>query len=239
MIFSLSKKTLLLISTLFLLAVVLLWIALLQPTNNVQPTTTILLTPTPITTTSEKIPSVKITSLTPDKTTTLTSGQKQKFTAVFDANTNMSTILPLVMKLDIQKDSSPSAVLITTNVDNSKKEIVVETQLAIDPYSEYTLEFRDSITNTILAKTSYLSDIPEEIILQNNKELASYLPYETAWYKLSYIPSRNVYVFNFKYDPSDTQILQEQFERAKQDAIFFIRSKGIDESTIVIEWRYS
>ncbi len=71
----------------------------------------------------------------------------------------------------------------------------------------------------------------------NNKALSSYLPFETKNYILSYLADKNLYVFNFKFDLNSPESASLQFEKAKQDATAFIKSKGIDPASLTIEWR--
>lgn len=180
-------------------------------------------------------------SLLPSTSTILTPGKTQQFTANLQAiSFPLSQVAVKLTKLDIQKDETPLVVPITTTLNEAKKEMSIQTQTPIDPHSEYTLQFTNTSENKVITTISYLSaDTIPPAIVENNQELASYLPYDTDWYRLSYLPSQNLYVFNFKYNENSSLSLDAQYERAKQDAILFIRSKGIDESTIIIDWRHS
>lgn len=72
----------------------------------------------------------------------------------------------------------------------------------------------------------------------NNLSLQQYLPYETSNFLLEYDPARNTYLFHFKFRNNTGVSLPDQFDKAKQDAINFIQSKGIDVNSLAIEWLY-
>lgn len=110
----------------------------------------------------------------------------------------------------------------------------------ISALSRYNLYLINTLNNSVIFKISYLSDNPQSTpVPVNNKALIPFLPWETASYKLSYYAPGNIYVFNFKYNPNSPDSPETQYEKAKADAIDFIKSKGVDPSTLVVAWKHS
>jgi hypothetical protein len=69
--------------------------------------------------------------------------------------------------------------------------------------------------------------------------LTASLPYATRSYRLSYLPARGAFVFNFIIDPGAAGDLQSQFEQAMAAAQDFIRGTGVEPDALPIEWRHS
>ncbi len=237
----LHKKIIIIFLFSGIILVVLFLRIILTPPETTQPS---VINPSPTITAfpsqTQKAQNLAPIKITPDNSVVLIPGNVQQFLLTFPTTINLSQISIKLTKIDITKNNDPVLIPIDTAVSNDGRNLSITTQPLIDPYSQYTLLATDRTNNATIFKTSFLSDKEKEVPVEtNNLDLIPYLPYETAWYALSYVSSRNVYVFNFKYDPESKETLQVQFDRAKADALLFIKSKGIDESTIVIEWRNS
>lgn len=232
----LNKKSLLLTIGALGAAIMLLFFLASSPMPQKQLKTVPTLVPR-VTTAQQQ--ALRVLSIIPDKSVTLEPGKTQSFTTELNKAIDLGSLKIVFTRIDVTKDQPETSIAFSSTISDNGKILVITPQLPIEPYSQYNLLLTNT-NNTIIFKTSFLSDKPSISPVQNNNlDLVPYLPYETAWYKLSYLSSKNIYVFNFKYDSESKETLQAQYERAKADAILFIRSKGIGESTIVIEWRYS
>jgi hypothetical protein len=119
--------------------------------------------------------------------------------------------------------------------------LTVVTETNISSLSMYELKITDSTTNGTIAIADYMtSNIRTAPVVNQDESLVKYLPYETPSYILSYLADKHAYVFNLKYNPKAAGgDVESQYESAKAEALAFIRSKGIDPSKLVIDWRYS
>lgn len=176
--------------------------------------------------------------ISPSISTTLVPGEKQAFSLQFSEPTVQDALNISVTETDLSRDSTPSTSPFSYSVAGVNH--ILSLAETIKPYRKYQILIKNAASGNTILNVSYLSAAPVETpAATNNLDLIPYLPYETASYALSYNNQTNTYVFNFKYNPNSLDALETQYQKAKQDAIDYIRSKQIDESTLIIEWRYS
>lgn len=170
----------------------------------------------------------------------LTPGKPQIFYIYFRGGVpSMDTIHIDLTSLDIAQDDVPKPVQITT-YKVAQNVLAVKTLDPIQQLSDYTLTITNTDTGEELYSGIYpANELTPTPIASNNPVLERYLPYETTNYALNYLPEKNIYVFDFIYDPNSPDTIEKQFDDAKAAAINFIESKGIDINSIVIEWRHS
>lgn len=237
-IFLQNKKVLIIsIFTFILMLAFLISIVLPKPnnkTNNNIP----LFQPKETPTISSNPQEIRVINIQPPLNTALKPDQTQIFQITFNKPINMQQIQVSLHKKNITNNNPPELV----NFDSVIKEndLFIAPKELIIGYGDYEITIIDINTNMQIFKASYLSDKNELTPApKNNPDLIPFLPYETTGYRLSYNKSRNIYVFNFKYNPNSTDKLDTQYEKAKQDAKNYIQSKGINPTSIIIEWRYS
>ncbi len=181
---------------------------------------------------------LSVASFTPETSFPLIPDQNITFKISFNNPVSLSDLSVSLVQEEIITEGV-SIVPINLLLENENKTLAVTPQTIIKGYSEYNLVIKDKSGRELLNET-YLSNQPIPTpAASNNLELSNFLPHETSNYRLSYLPSRNIYIFNFIYNPNSSEDLQTQYERAKQQAEEFIESKGINLEEIVIEWRYS
>ena len=181
----------------------------------------------------------KAVSLSPAVTTVLEVGVPQEFKVVFSGDINEYAIDTRLEKTRIVGGGSPSAVEIKTRVEDGNT-LIVSMGENVESYSVYTLSLTNKEDGRLLVDASYNSALQDMTpVPANNLDLTPFLPHETPSYKLSYLEDRNLYIFNFKFDPSIPGPIIDQYETAKKEAEEYIRSVGVDPGTIVIEWKHS
>lgn len=182
-------------------------------------------------------PNIAVTNISPSGDTTLIANQKQTFTVSFSSTLDANAVTFLLTPDDdSQGISNPKFIL--RQVDG--KTISLQTQETIEPYNTYTLTIQNRLSQKVLASQSYYVAAPQPTTVQTNSPaLQAFLPYETDTYSLEYLSDQNVYLFHFKYNESSDVESDVQFEQAKTAATKFIESKGINISTITIDWRSS
>ncbi len=68
--------------------------------------------------------------------------------------------------------------------------------------------------------------------------LNNFLPYEAKNFRIEYDLTYKTYLIHFLYNPAQNTSADEQFQKAKDDSIAWIKSKGFDPETLPIEWLY-
>lgn len=212
-----SKKVIILICVLAILAFALAFISLLQK---------------PIST--QKTP---MFSILPSSGVILGLNQTPSFTLISNQPFSTSEKVSLVSQ-NIGSDKQ-------TPVDFSSKQpssqtLVLTFNTLTTPSTLYTLTITNISTNKQLFEAQYLTNAPTPSpVPSNNPALANYLPYDTTNYTLTFSSAQNIYIFDFKYDPVSSTPLTAQYDQAKSDAIDFIKSKGVDPNSVVVDWRHS
>jgi hypothetical protein len=232
-----NRKVLILIGSLFLILTLLLILVSSKKAVKLSPSAIPTLSPASQT----SLPTVKvdfnIQSITPPKGTILKPNQPLEFDVTFDKPIDISWV-------GIKLSSGPisatqlNSTQFKNKVSGDNKTLII-TSGPTTPSSQYLLEITNLTKNIKLLSINYPSDTFSTPAPSNNPALSTFLPYETANYKLSFNPDRNVYIFNFKYDTNSSVSIDDQYNQAKTDATAFIQSKGIDINSIVIEWRHS
>ena len=105
---------------------------------------------------------------------------------------------------------------------------------------KYTLTILNSDKSIVLASAIYHSgnSLPTRVV-SNNPSLAVFLPHDESSFSLIFLPEKNLYVFHFKYNRAIPGSLNDQYEKAKQNALIFIKSKGIDPASVIVDFRRS
>lgn len=194
--------------------------------------------PQEIPTSSKKVPNDKTTTLvkniTPPSILLLPSGKAQTFLITLDPSLDPAAIKPVLTA------SSPSNASVSTPVaftpSYGKNTLSITTNAVLEQSTIYVLTL--SLRGTDIFRVSYLSSNPTPTKPINNPTLSTYLPYETLSYRLEFDKELNTYIMHFKYDPNSKDELSLQFNTAKQNANEYIKSKGVDPSTIVIRYLY-
>lgn len=221
-------KTLLITLTLLIVLTLLLALRISKPPSK-----------TPFSSTSPAILSgLQVTSLSPDKLTALTPGQKQTFKLTFSKPVDFGQIGTEVKFKDFASDQV-SALEYTQSITNQGLTLEITPALPIKPLGEYQIKVISTKENAVIYTASYLTDQPKPTpIASNNPTLVPFLPFETKSYKLSFDSAQNTYIFNFKYDETSSLDLASQYQNAENEATKFIESKGVNINSIVIDWRY-
>lgn len=190
---------------------------------------------------ASNIPKIKvdftIKTITPPKGTILKPNQALEFAVTFDKPVDISWVGVKLTNGPINT-TQLSALTFNTRLSNDNQTLTI-TSNPVVPLNQYNLIIINLTKNITLLNINYPSDRLVSPVASNNPTLSSFLPYETSSYKLSFNSSRNIYIFNFKYDPNSSISIDDQYNQAKSDATAFIQSKGIDINSIVIEWRHS
>lgn len=182
----------------------------------------------------QNLEKIRVIKITPQNNIPFIPNQKQNFKIEFNKQILLNEVKAELKQKNIITDKSSIASLIETIDGNS---LLLTTSENILPLSVYMLLIYDKNSNLIFS-SQFESDDYKPVIKNNNPALVSYLPYETNSFRLSYYSERNIYYFNFKQDNNSNEALEIQFEKAKQKAIEFIKSKGIDPSMLEIEWKH-
>lgn len=230
----LNKKILLIVGVVGAAILSLLLFSAQQP----QQDTSVVPTPTTAEINRNRQQNKLSVEISPSISTTLVPGEKQTFSLRFSKPTTQDALNIAVTETDLSKDAAPTATPFSYSVAGASH--ILSLTEAIKPYRKYQILIKNAASGNTILNVSYLSAAPAETpAATNNLDLIPYLPYETASYALSYNNQTNTYIFNFKYNPNSVDDLETQYQKAKQDAIDYIRSKEINESTLIIEWRYS
>lgn len=212
-----SKKVIILICVLAILAFALAFISLLQKS-----------TPT------QKTP---VFSVLPSSGSILGLNQTPSLTLISNQPFSASEKIGLVSQ-NIGSDKV-TPVDFSSNQPSSQT-LILTFNTPTTPSTLYTLTLTDKNTNNQLFRAQYLTNAPTPSpVPSNNPTLANYLPYDTTNYTLTYSSAQNIYIFDFKYNPVSSTPLTAQYDQAKSDAIDFIKSKGVDPTSVVVDWRHS
>lgn len=231
-----SKPGVLLLISIFLFLVVVMFVISLI--NNPTPSTN------PQTAQNAPAPALgdypNVISLEPSELDILPAGTNQNFTITFKSKVTLDQVSISLTKQNYTTKQNPTLVESKASLNENTTTLTISPTDSIQPFNKYILTITDKSNNTKLLSATYNSrDISPTIPVNNNPELKQFLPHETPSYKLSFNTYRGVYVFNFKINPNSTISLTTQYENAKREAEKFIRNKGIDLNSIVIEWRHS
>lgn len=179
-----------------------------------------------------------IGQITPAANFALVPDQNQTFNLIFNKPVDLDSLV-----IELSQTDGVTGEVKAVNFSVAKvSDMVVDvlTTNPIEPVSRYDLVIKDKNTGRKIEKVSYLSDdILATPIPSNNPSLRNYLPRETSSYQLRFDEKRNLYVFNFIFNPNSNETVEEQYNRAKNEATGFIQSVGVDVNSIVIEWRYN
>jgi len=222
----------------FILIMIIVTIAYSILTGKPKASDSIITTPTP---TSQQGSSsqadIQIDKVIPDEPAMLDSEKPATFFVYFHSKTNPSNVDFNLSYIDLTQDNPPKIVKLQVN-SSAGNVVQLTTGEPILQQADYTLTITDRQSNKTLFSGIYPSrDIPPTPVPTNNSLLKRYLPYDTSTYTLVYVPEKNLYVSHLKWNPDLPDTYDVQFQSAKTDALNFIQSKGIDISTVVIEWR--
>jgi hypothetical protein len=175
----------------------------------------------------------------PQDGATLTSGTKQHFYIYLNGDFADNLIYKLTY-IDASSGSG-NQISVETNINTlDKGGITLTTLTDIKDYSEYFLTVSDKSTQKVIFSGSYLTtEITPSPVVSNSQGLIPFLPYQSQNYSFEYLKSQKIYIFHFIYNVNSTDSIDSQFEKAKNDALQFIKDKGIDPSGLVIDWRNS
>lgn len=121
--------------------------------------------------------------------------------------------------------------------DNSINVVFLEKAV---PLGIYTLNVLRKSDNQVVFTGTYLTgDATPSPVISNNQNLIPFLPHNAPNYTLEYFKNKNIYVFHFIYDVNSALSIDEQFNKAKNDALLFIKSKNVNPDSLVVDWRNS
>lgn len=233
----LKNKTILIIGivTLVLIFLALYFTQKSSPENHGE------VSPSPTPTQSQNLNTTVINNVSPSQGTTLESGKPQTFTIYLGKPLVIGQVKIVLKSYDYTQDSTFVTDVPFNATFTANNVIEVKTASPITPHTTYLLQMTTLTDNKVVLNLTYSSQLAASPapVQNNNTALIAYLPYETDTYKLSYFAAQNIYVFNFKYNPNSDVNITDQFNQAKQDAINFIQSKGVDINSITIDWRSS
>lgn len=218
----------------FILVAVVFGIVLVVVESNKQERSNSQITPTP------GITSISIDKIIPDEPQTLTAGIPHTFLIYFNKDIPLGRYEFDLSYADITQDS-PQRIPVQKTISLFAPNVVsIKTLSPINEKSEYYLTVIDTQSNTTISSSSYLSgNIEPTPLPSNNQTLKQFLPHETDTYLLEYSGTKNLYIFHFKYDPTNDDDIDTQLQDAKNEAIQYIQSKNVDINSIVIEYRSS
>lgn len=183
---------------------------------------------------------VYVSSISPSESTPLSVGNPQLFTLVLSEKLALEQVNIQMTRIDITKDNTSETIPIALDKESSGDRLMIKTQDSIKPFSRYDLLVSDKHTGSVIYRASFNTIEPYPSPNANNDPtLRNTLPYQTKNYRLEYLDSRNIYVFHFIFDSSSNLNADTQFENAKNDALKYIDSRGVNIDSIVIEWRYN
>ena len=180
-----------------------------------------------------------IKSVFPPDGEVLTPRVKQKFYVYFNSPpTNKLTYT--LSYVDIGADDNNPISVGTDVSDVDKGGTIITTLTNLTENSVYFLKIIDSATHkTIFSASYFTADITPTPIPSNNPLLIPFLPHQELNYSLEYLKDQNLYIFHFIYNPDSTDSIDDQFNNAKNNALQFIKDKGIDPNALTIDWRNS
>lgn len=127
---------------------------------------------------------------------------------------------------------------IEVKIGTQENKIVVIADKAFEPYTNYTFSLYLKPSELIHTNTYFIGAAPRPIVLKNDNTLLPYLPVTGEFFKLDYIPARNVYVFTLLSDPSKPGDYQSQLKKGMAELDELISKYGADKSQMVIEYQY-
>lgn len=183
---------------------------------------------------------LQVASIQPNTTQPLITGSQPSFIIKFSTSANPDYLTVSFRSLNEQADqdfnNEPSEFRYSDN--NTTLTITPKRSVQFGYLYQILLQAKEN--NATFYQAKYVVDQPTPTPApQNNRALIPYLPYETSSFRLSYSELRNIYIFNFKYDQNSPDDISTQYNTAKQAALDFIRSKGIDPNSLIIDWRHS
>lgn len=189
---------------------------------------------------SRPVASIVVDRVVPDAEFNIASGKSSRFFIYFSEQVDAKDIAAMVTYTYIYEDETMTPLTAQTTLKQLGTN-TLELQLIepVKPGAEYTISIVNKNTNQILSTSTYGSlNTQPTPVANNNPALQQYLPYSAETYSLEYNQQKNLYVFHFINSESSEQPIEEQFKAAKQAAIQFIQSKGIDQNSITVEWKY-
>lgn len=182
---------------------------------------------------------IVVKKIDPSESKDLPTGKPYAVTITFENPVSVNQVVFSFIYFDLTHDSEEITLKTTAN-QAGPQTITLKTIDPIKPLGKYTLTMLSSDKSTVLASAIYHSGntLPTRIP-SNSPSLAAFLPHEESSFSLIFLPEKNLYVFHFKYDKATAGTLNDQYEKAKQNALIFIKSKGIDPASVIIDFRRS
>lgn len=127
---------------------------------------------------------------------------------------------------------------IAVKIGTRENKVVVEADEDYKPYTNYTFSLFLKPDELIYTKTYFVEAAPRPVVIQNDDTLLPYLPYTGEFFKLDYIPVRNVYIFTLLSDPQKPGDYQSQLKKGLAELDQLISKYGADKDEMVIEYKY-
>lgn len=228
-----NKKLLILIIVVVIVSFAILLVGLITPRKKtINPTV-------PVESLSPKPTSQQLKSINPDPLQELTPGSRPIFVLEFTQPLDLNNTLVAVTKVDRVKDEPPQNLQTQVSFSNSNKVISITLNEAIIQSSKYILSLKEQSSNKNLLEKFFLSSFPQEPKPSNDPILIKYLPYGTETFALVWDTDKNQYVFHFRVNINSPESAANQYEAAKNEAVRFIKGKGVDPNSLNIDWRHS
>ena len=189
-------------------------------------------------TVSPKTSALSVSQTTPSAAATIPGGTLQSFSVTFNQPVKLVNIE--ISLASLTSNNQLFLVEAHTTIDSTNTVITINPSSPLSPFTHYYLIVVDIKTRQQLLKTAYYTSglqptpIPQN---NNNPALQAYLPYTASDFSLSYDTQQNIYIFVFKYNPTSTESATIQLNNAKAEMMQWVAGKGIDFSTLHIQYQ--
>jgi hypothetical protein len=183
---------------------------------------------------------IVITHAQPDQSDILQPGRRQSFTIEFAGDITPESLVLTLQKTAIVSTQKPTAVPFVIDYAEELRKLTIRTSENVESYSRYEFSVKEKAGSAEIFHAVYFSAKDEMVdITPPDQSLRTFLPHETATYRLVYNERLGSYVFNLKLNPRSPDNYNLQFEKARAEAEQFIENHGIDPQTLRIDWRRS
>lgn len=217
-----------LIGILFIFSILLLFSSPQKKQSSLSP----FITPTIL----ERHAGFSLSAFLPGTDTPLEGNKIQRFTLVFNESLSSDALTSSIQETIIGSDIHTS-VPSTVSFNEAGNEVTITSTRPFKQNASYQVLLKKTKDNAVLFNKNYftLAFTPTPLP-NNNKALSESLPHEGSNWILKYNPERNLYYFSADITPGTPAEMEIQYNRAKDEALTFIKSKGIDPNTVTIEW---
>lgn len=177
-----------------------------------------------------------LASFLPSTDTPLEGNKVQRFTLIFNESLSDDTITSSIQETIIGSDTH-TTLPSTVSFNEAGNEITITSSRPFKQNASYQVILKKTKDNAVLFNKNYftLAFTPTPLP-NNNKALSEFLPHEGSNWILKYNPQRNLYYFSADITAGAPAEMEIQYSKAKDEALTFIKSKGIDPNTVTVDW---